>query len=77
MEKEFRQYRARYTAADLETWRKDAELLRLSSDSSKLDLLNRFCAVEQRMEPIEAMVEDVAAHIDHSIQLQIDLMRGK
>lgn len=61
--------------ADLEHWAD--ELSVLEKMDSKLTVFGEFVRREEELEPIEAIIHDQAAELDHAIQMEIDRMRGK
>lgn len=69
-------YNPRYTTTDLETWRADVATLKVSK-AGKLEVLAAFRQIEERFEPLEEMVTEAVLELDHAIQLQVDIARGK
>jgi hypothetical protein len=49
----------------------------ISLSPNRLEAFQRFSALESQFEPIEADVHELAAEVDHMIQIEIDRMRGK
>ena len=65
----------KYSARDLGMWRQNVENMRTLDD--KLELFKEFADVENKLEPLEVFVHDLVAQIDHDIQREIDIRRGK
>jgi hypothetical protein len=60
---------------DLEHWSNGLSVL--EKMDSKLTVFGEFVRLEEEIEPIEAIIHDQAAELDHAIQMEIDRMRGK
>lgn len=45
--------------------------------ANRLEAFRRFSVIESQFEPLEESVSDLAAEVDHMIQMQIDRSRGK
>lgn len=59
----------------IERWRLDAS--RTAEDPDALTAFSRFADIEDAFEVIEQKVVEAATAVDHEIQLQIDIARGK
>jgi hypothetical protein len=71
----FKEYVAPRTLRDIERWRLEAQ--KLSTIPDRLKLLGTFAALELEMEPMEELADEIADHIHHAIDMQIDILRGK
>lgn len=71
----FHSYEAKSKLADFEGMREKAQQIR--SASSQIDAFRIFAQVEAALEPLEEIVFEMAAEIEHQIELQVDAMRGK
>lgn len=56
-------------------WRTAVDKLNFMED--RLALFGRFATIENEFQPLEAMIDDMAAAIDAGIQAEIDRIRGK
>lgn len=71
----FHSFKPKSTLNDFDSMVEKAQLIRESQ--SQIDAFRIFAQVEKLLEPLEEMVFEMAADIEHQIQLQIDAMRGK
>lgn len=65
----------RHNMSELESWKTGTQALQDLND--KLVLFSEFARYESLLEPIEELVYEAAAAIDHAIDMEIDRMRGK
>jgi hypothetical protein len=49
----------------------------LDAVEDKLEMLDRFAAIEDEFETLEKMIDDTVSDIDQQIQHEIDVARGK
>jgi hypothetical protein len=56
-------------------WRTSTDALNTVED--KLEMFDRFAAIEDEFEPLEKMIDDTVSDIDRQIQHEIDVARGK
>jgi hypothetical protein len=59
----------------VEGWRRLGEKLEL--ETNDLYAFGKFADLEEALEPVEELVTEQAVAIDHEIQRQVDLARGK
>lgn len=69
-------YTGKYTATDLARWRQTTADLTTKSDD-KLRMFSLFADLEDALEPLEALVDEVASSIDQAMELASDIARGK
>ncbi len=65
----------KYSCKDIERWEKDLEKILVYSE--KIGLFKTFASIERELSELEPKVIDAANQIDSSIQMQVDLARGK
>lgn len=65
----------RHNMSELESWKAETQALKSLND--RLVLFAEFARHETFLEPIEEMVYEAAAALDHAIDMEIDRMRGK
>jgi hypothetical protein len=67
--------RVRYSEADLTAWRQKVADLREAGD--RLDLFAAFADIEDAFEPFEEQMTDLDVRIEHEVERELDLRRGK
>lgn len=71
----FQRFLAPRPVEDISCWRLAAE--RLRDEGEKLLLFGKFSDLEAECEPLEEQIHEAASSLDESIQLAIDIARGK
>ncbi len=61
--------------AQIARWRAEGEALAVQADD--LTAFATFADLEDAFEPVEALVLQLAVDVDHEVQRQIDIARGK
>jgi hypothetical protein len=61
--------------AQITQWRAEGEML--ASQTDGLEAFAAFADLEDTFEPLEALVIQLATDVDHEIQRQVDIARGK
>lgn len=74
---ELESYTPKYPIGILVEWRRSATAIASKEHRGKLELLKQFCNVEQKMEPLETMIENTVVEIERAIQVEIDISLGK
>jgi hypothetical protein len=67
--------RVRYSDADLTAWRQKVADLQEFRD--RLELFAAFADIEDAFEPFEEQVTDLDVRIEHEVELELDMQRGK
>jgi hypothetical protein len=67
--------RVRYSEADLTAWRQ--KVADLQGVGDRLGLFAAFADIEDAFEPFEEQVTDLDVRIEHELELELDIRRGK
>jgi hypothetical protein len=66
---------APYSEADLTAWRQQVAGLEEAGD--RLELFAAFADIEDAFEPFEEKVTDLDMRVEHAVERELDLQRGK
>jgi hypothetical protein len=72
---ELKDYKPKYDLAYVEGIRQS--IPSISSAPERVEAFSRFADLEAALEPVETIIDAMDRDLDESIQLQIDIMRGK
>jgi len=67
--------RVRYSEADLTAWRQKVADLQEVGD--RLELFAAFADIEDAFEPFEEQMTDLDVRVEHEVERELDLQRGK